>query len=299
MNISPVAPVSFKSTAAVADDAVKKVPKIVKMVKNTKAYNLAEKALDKYVIENIAKGMGKVANLKPVGGFIDQINNWKSPYQRLCDIGSVVLTVFTVKDTLKSKKISDERKPFMVVNNILVTAVSSLLAGLIDRFSYEPQRQITNAFIQDYAKKVTPEFVKDYIADPKNASFVKEKGLKNLGVEEATKEIIMKNYDKFAAGLSKFKSTFIFTAIVRFLVPVAFIPITAKIIDKLEDRAKEKKGQKESQNAQAQPANPVQPQAQTQNTMQPQAPNAVQPQMQNNAQLQGGSLINKIIPPVK
>ena len=262
MNISPIkAPMNFKSAASVADDTLKKAPKLGETIKNTGVYKWSQEQFDKYVIENIAKGMGRITDLKATGKAIDQMNKWKSPDQRLCDLGSVVRTVFTVKDSIKSKKINDDRKPFMVVNNILVTAVSSTLAGLIDRFSYEPQRQISNAFIQGYAKKVTPDFVREYIANPKNASFVKEKNLKELmensDIEEAGRRIIMKNYDKFAAGLGKFKSTFIFTSIVRFLVPVAFIPITAKIIDKLEARAKEKKNQKTNETQKEGVQNPV------------------------------------------
>ncbi len=170
--------------------------------------------------EGLAHVIGKFSNTKLADKMVKAMDRLgKHPYARIGDFASIVLTLFNLQDIAKSKKIEKERKPSLMLNTALVTAVSSTAAFAIDAAT-------------------------DPLVDKINLSY------KNL-VKDANGVYDLEKVAKYQRGLNKLKSLSIFSLIVRFAVPVFIVPVTGIILE----RSKKKKEQQKLEAQAAQAAN--------------------------------------------
>ncbi len=172
-----------------------------------------DKAVDGYS-EILARGIGKLTDTKLGTLSIEKLGNMKEPIQKMSNLASIILTLSTIKDTAKSKKIDSERKPFLILNTALVTAVSTTASLVLDKVTKKPMDKITEA----YAK------------------------LHNIDYSTPVRH---PDLNAYKGTLKTLKSVSIFTLIVRFGVPVLLVPITAKILSKF-DKSKKTDEQKDT-----------------------------------------------------
>jgi|GEM_PF-5295145 len=160
----------------------------------TKFYNRITDPLTDKIAHTVA-GLHRKTN---PGAFVDRINSnpWlkKHSHQIMLNMASFAYTATLVTNTAKSKNIEKDRKPMLMLNAILVTAISSTLSFLID--------------------KKTEGFVKD----------LKEKYIKH---HKITDETALYNLD---GSMKKMKSVVLFTTIVRLGIPLLMVPITGSIV---------------------------------------------------------------------
>lgn len=166
------------------------------------------KGYDKFT-DKIAEGLAWLAKRDLSKSAMEGMSaTFKKPAARMMDLASAVYTISLMKNTASSKKIKKEQKPILLLNAVLVTVVSSTTAAVIDRFT-DP--------ILDKANEIYATLTK--------------------------KEGMLSNKD-FAHGASKTKSMFIFNLIVRFVIPLTMIPISASIIKKIQVNQEAKQKQK-------------------------------------------------------
>ena len=224
---------------------------------------------DKF-INNLAKGVEKIS----ISGFGEKIvrgmHSLPSPLNktsaRMGDIESGIITGYWVQNTIRSKKIDPEQKLGLNVHTVLVTLVSSACAFVIDT-ALDP---IINKCKKNYAKtlentakqalksentaETLKEGYKNLLGNSKAVSEI-SKALKNKNIENLFDEAgnMIKNTDltntiddlvqTYGKKLTKFKSLTVFTAVVRFLVPVLMVPISGRLKQKIKEAKKEKEAQ--------------------------------------------------------
>ncbi len=208
-------------------------------------------------IDNFAKGLEKLA----VSGFGQGCTNTmarlcKKPSPRMGDLESWLLTGYWVGSTTMSKKIEPDQKLGMNVHTVSVSAVSSVLALLIDS-ALDP---LINMAKNSYSRQLTSaaQDVLDRIKSGENidaAETIKQNCSKLYHINGAVKKLfedgkmfegpeleqaIKKVTKSYGKDLGKFKSLTIFTLVVRFLVPVLMVEASAKIKQAIKKKRQEK-----------------------------------------------------------
>lgn len=236
---------------------------------NPNKNNIAFKgSLKDTVINSIALNVEKLSMSKAGESCVNSLASLpkvlNKPSARMADIESVLVTLYWINNTLKSKKIEPSQKLGLNVHSATVTLVSStcafiidtMLDGLIDKTSAK-YGNIINEIVQE-----VPENLKQTKDKEKIANFLKEKASTLLNSEEIVKSFSNIDFndkelvDKTVRGLSstykkqlsKFKSLTIFTFVVRFLVPVLMVPVSGKIKRKIVEARKEKEQKTENAN---------------------------------------------------
>lgn len=184
---------------------------------------LFTRAADKLgLVELIAQGTAKLSQTKFSENLVNFSRKFASPSARWADAESVAITFFYMYNTWKSDKIDEERKVPSMIQNAAVTIVSSLAAAAIDAACKPLIDKLTLAY-QDLPKET----------------------IAKLGNKSAKQF-----YD--AAG--RLKSNTIFTAVVRFIIPVMMVPIVGKIVSMVKENAEKNKADEENKQKITQPA---------------------------------------------
>ncbi len=232
---------------------------------NKNSNNTTNVAFTGNVTDNIAKGLSKGIEKLSMTNFgensVKLLSKAKKPSARMADIESILLTSYWVQNTLRSKKIDPDQKLGLNIQTVLVTAVSSsaafiidwLLDGLINKgktkYSLEIQNNIKQLVNNNQVKEI-PDLsnaIKESCKKLNNPEGIAKEFVKK-GINNITDEEIKTLADKLASGygkkLSKFKSLTIFTLVVRFLVPVLMVKPAGKIKQKIKKMQQEKEQQK-------------------------------------------------------
>ncbi len=224
-------------------------------------------------VDTLAKGVEKISTSGFGESIVKGMHKLPRPFNktsaRMGDIESGIITAYWVQNTARSKKIDPDQKLGLNVHTVLVTLVSSACAFLIDT-ALDPVigkcKKNYSKTLEDSAKTALKT------VNPNEASKVLQEGCKNLlGNSKAVKDLseaikgkqlgdlfneagemlkdtelthaiddLVKTYGK---KLTKFKSLTVFTAVVRFLVPVLMVPISGKLKQKIKEAKKEKEAQ--------------------------------------------------------
>ncbi len=208
--------------------------------------NTSFKGVEKKVTEAdkfIAQQVAKLSQTRGSQKLVDVTRKLKSAPARWCDLESVAVTLFYMWNTWKSEKIDEERKVPSMIQNGAVTIASSAAAAMVDSLCDPIVDKIVLKYIDLYNKN--PDFIK---------------------------QIEGKKPKDFYGAIKKLKSNTVFTAVVRFIIPVLMVPVVGKIVEKLNEKKKEQ--QEESKELQTQTIAAVQaqqaPQTQQAEQSQPQ-----------------------------
>ena len=232
---------------------------------NKNSNNTTNVAFTGNVTDNIAKVLSKGIEKLSMTNFgensVKLLSKAKKPSARMADIESILLTSYWVQNTLRSKKIDPDQKLGLNIQTVLVTAVSSsaafiidwLLDGLINKgktkYSLEIQNNIKQLVNNNQGKEIPDlsNVIKESCKKLNNPEGIAKEFVKK-GINNITDEEIKTLADKLASGygkkLSKFKSLTIFTLVVRFLVPVLMVKPAGKIKQKIKKMQQEKEQQK-------------------------------------------------------
>lgn len=232
--------------------------------KNIAFTGFVDKALDKSVsvFENAAMS-------KPGEALVEGVSKLaKKPSARMSDVESIGLTAFWVADTAMSKKIDSDQKLGLSTHNILVTAISSVSALILDAITDPVVDKAKNTYL-DKVKTTASEAraklkegadmkeIEKLVSDSTSKLFAGGK-VKELLTNKDNLKLDPKELDsaienmafKYGKKLSKFKSLTIFTLVVRFLVPVMTVKLSKKVKAKLIEWSKNRKANKEQNNVQ-------------------------------------------------
>ncbi len=177
--------------------------------------------------ELIARGTSKLAQTKTSDKLIESVQTWKSPSARWCDLENAAITFFYMYNTFKNKDIDEERKLPSMIQNAAVSIAATIASASVDKL-FNP--------IIDKAALEYQNFSKDTMEKLCNAS--KYKNLKSV-----------KDYH---GAIKKLKSNTIFTAVVRFIIPVIMVPAVGTLVAKLKEYRNKKAGITEADNKQIQ-----------------------------------------------
>jgi len=173
--------------------------------------------------EHIARGTAKLSQTKISKDLVDWTRKRAHGPARWCDMESVAVTFFYMWNTWKSDKVDEERKVPSMIQNGAVTIASSAAAALID------------AALDPAIDKI---------------------GLKYMELEKTNpdliKEIGGRSAKDFYSAIKKLKSNTVFTAVVRFIIPVMMVPVVGKIVAKLNEKKKEQEEENKEQNLKTQ-----------------------------------------------
>ncbi len=189
-------------------------------IKNKQNLNFkgAEKEATK-LDKTIAKGVAWLAQTKGSDKLVNATRRFKSAPARWCDIESVAVTLFYMWNTWKSDKIDEDRKVPSMIQNGAVTIASSAAAALVDS-AFDP-------LIDKIALKYRDIYNND---------------------KDLVKQIGGKNPKEFYGAIKKLKSNTVFTAVVRFIIPVLMVPVVGKIVSKINEKRNEDKEEEQKNN---------------------------------------------------
>ncbi len=188
--------------------------------------------------DGIADVIGKASTTKLSKKLVVGLSKLPKPAARMSDLASIAVTYFYVNNTRKSSKIAEERKMPLMINNVLITAVSSTMAFTIDAFSDVFLKGARNALAEnkatDVIKKATEQF-------PDLAKKGDDKALGKLAEDVIGSSGFKKALGDFEGRLGKAKSLTVFSFVVRFLVTILMVPVTGKLVDMVEKKTIESK----------------------------------------------------------
>lgn len=230
--------------------------------------------LDK-AVDISTRGIEHAAMSKPGEKLAYTLAKFKKPSARMADLESIGITAYWVGSTAMSKRIDPDQKLGLNVHSVLVTAISSTAAFLLDALTDGFVTSSETAYLDRVKEtaKGAKEKLKAGATDEEIKKFVK-KNTSNLFdskkvMETLTdKEILNLEPKKLASELenlsaayskklSKFKSLTIFTLVVRFLVPVLTVKMSKKIKNKIIDWTKQRRIEKENKAKAAQDSKTV------------------------------------------
>ena len=178
------------------------------------------------------------------------------PSARMADLESILVTLYWINNTNKSKKIEPSQKLGLNVHSATVTIVSStcafiidtLLDGLIDRTAKKYGNiieEIAQTIPENIKQSANKEELINFLKEKTSTLLNSEKIVKSLSnVDLANKDSITQAINSLSSTykrqLSKFKSLTIFTFVVRFLVPVLMVPVSGTLKKKIVERQKQK-----------------------------------------------------------
>lgn len=215
----------------------KKQSRLAKYITDAEAYKAIKKHTDKVeekITSGIAWTIGKTANTELSKKIVIGLSHFKKISARMADLASIAITFFYVNNTRKSKKIEEERKMPLMVNNIAITVVSSTMAALIDKGSDIVLDRVKGALCLQKGKQV----LDNVIEKVPNI----EKELNGRNIQEFADDILkskefrtkIKDYTK---RFEKAKSLTIFAFTVRFLVTVLMVPVAGKIVKMIKEKS--------------------------------------------------------------
>ena len=197
------------------------VPKVAK-----KAQKEMSPAYNK-LTDGIAVGIGKLANTNTSKKIVNGLNYFAKPSARMADLASIAITFFYVNNTRKSKKIEQERKMPLMINNVAVTVVSSTMAATIDK--------VSDVFLDkvktDVCIKNGVKVLNKVIEKVPEVAQQGDDQLKELGKAILKSDDFRHGLKDYTKCVEKAKSLTIFSFVVRFLVTVLMVPVAGKIVE--------------------------------------------------------------------
>lgn len=209
-------PKSFKGVEKVVQTATDTIN-----TKPPKKDGIIVRMLNKYfhLNEHIAKGVAALSQTEASKWIVNGTRKFKSAPARWCDFESFAVTFFYMWNTWKSEKVDEERKVPSMIQNGAVTIASSAAAALVDA-AFDP--------------------------------IIDKIGMKYLELEKTNpgliKEIGGRSAKDFYDAIKKLKSNTVFTAVVRFIIPVLMVPVVGRIVAKLNEKKKEQEEELNKQN---------------------------------------------------
>lgn len=232
--------------------------------------------LDK-AIDISTRGIEQAAMSKPGEKIVHGLAKVsKKPSARMSDLESIGITAYWVGSTAMSKRIDPDQKWGLNVHSVLVTAISSTAAFILDAITDGVINKSESAYLDRLKETVTTaqqklkegadaEAIKKLVKKNTSNLFNSEKVLKTLANKETlelNEKELTRELENLACGyskkLSKFKSLTIFTLVVRFLVPVLTVKMSKRIKNKIIDWTKQRRLEKEAQAKEAQEAQKTQ-----------------------------------------
>ena len=215
----------------------KKENKLFKLITNAKAYQVYKKYTNKAedkITSGIAWLIGKTANTEASKNIVFGLSHFKKISARMADLASFAITFFYVNNTRKSKKIEEERKMPLMVNNITITVVSSTMAALIDKGSDVILDRVKGALCLKKGKQVLDNVI-EKVPDI-------EKELNGRNIQEFADDVLKSKEFRtkikdYAKRFEKAKSLTIFSFTVRFLITVLMVPVAGAIVKKIKEKA--------------------------------------------------------------
>ena len=235
--------------------------KNVKFKQNPKNSNISFKgSLQDTAINNIALNVEKLSMSKFGQACVNSLASLpkilNKPSARMADLESILVTLYWINNTNKSKKIEPSQKLGLNVHSATVTIVSStcafiidtLLDGLIDRTAKKYGNiieEIAQTIPENIKQSANKEELINFLKEKTSTLLNSEKIVKSLSnVDLANKDSITQAINSLSSTykrqLSKFKSLTIFTFVVRFLVPVLMVPVSGTLKKKIVERQKQK-----------------------------------------------------------
>ena len=196
--------------------------------------------------EQIAKGVAWLSQTKASEKLVEWTQKLPNATARWADLESVAITIFYMWNTWKSDKIEEDRKVPSMIQNAAVTIASSGAALVIDEACQPFINKLTEAYENLPKEKI------------KKLAEIRAKGLSAEELKELAekgKDAAMGTKDFYDASC-KFKTNTVFTAVVRFIVPVLMVPVVGKIVEKMkankaqEEEAANNNNQETAQNTQ-------------------------------------------------
>jgi len=183
----------------------------------------------------MATGMGKLSKTRVAKKIPEALMKFEKPSPRISDLSSIVLTLSLLQNTAKSKTIEKERKPYLLLNTALVTAVSSTASAIVDKSTDGLLESLKKAYMSE-------KFGFDDKKIQKGLLQLKE--LKKTGVVSPENLVMsddqVKALKTFMRGTNKLKSHTIFSFVVRFASPLLVVPLTSAILNLIEKISKKK-----------------------------------------------------------
>lgn len=214
------------------------------------------------ISKSLAKGVEYISMTKTGEKAVNKLAYFKKPSARMADLESILLTVYWLQNTSRSKKIDPDQKLGLNIQTALVTVVSSIMAAVIDKIFDKPMEKIETSFTNVLSanieklkeeikngKEITnlQETIKESCSNLAGAGTIAKKlastGLTDDGKIQEVIRDLTKNYGK---KIGKLKSLTIFTLVVRLIVPVMMVPIGGKLKNKIKEYQAKKENQKTS-----------------------------------------------------
>ncbi len=203
--------------------------------------------------ELIAKSAAALAQTKTSDKLVKATQTWKSPSARWCDLENAAITFFYMYNTAKSKDIDEERKLPSMLQNAAVSIAATIASASVDKL-FDP---LINKTGYEY-QNLSEEAVKKLYNNSKHHN--------------------LKSVKDYHGAIKKLKSNTVFTAVVRFIIPVIMVPAVGTLVAKLKEYRNKKMGLTEAnakqiqniqnQIANYQQANPLNPIGKLQNNAQ-------------------------------
>lgn len=185
------------------------------------------------ITKGIAKGIGALAPTNTSKKLVEGLNHFKKPSARMADLASIAITFFYVNNTMKSKKIDEDRKMPLAINNVTVTVVSSTMAALIDKASDVFLDRVKGAFYHQKGVEVLDKVIEKVPSLAKE----NENDLAELGKTILQSKEFKRGLKDYTKRVEKAKSLTIFSFVVRFLVTVLMVPVAGKLVSMIKNSA--------------------------------------------------------------
>ncbi len=176
--------------------------------------------------ELIAQGAAALSQTKISKGLVNATKTWKSPSARWCDLENAAITFFYMYNTAKSKDIDEERKLPSMLQNAAVSIAATIASALVDS-AFDPLIDKVGFEYQNLPKEAVEKL-------GNNSKY----GIKSVA-----------DYHK---SIGKLKTSTVFTAVVRFIIPVIMVPAVGFLVAKLKEYRNKKAGITEADTKQIQ-----------------------------------------------
>jgi len=177
--------------------------------------------------ELIARGTSKLAQTRVSDKLVSATQTWKHPSARWCDLENAAITFFYMYNTARSKDIDEERKLPSMLQNASVSIAATAASASVDRL-FDPLIDKAAFEYQNLPKQAVQK------------------------LKSNSKHGIINSVKDYHGAIKKLKSNTVFTAVVRFIIPVIMVPAVGALVAKLKEHRNKKMGITEADTKQAQ-----------------------------------------------
>lgn len=246
----------------------KRQPKTALSFKANPLFEISRKKIDpetySWVAKKLAKPMSWLINTKFSNYLSAQLGKLQNSISHLSALVSVSISSFYAYGAATNKNLPDERRGYLITNSILGGAVGIALSYLIDFLFKKPLEETeiarknilkplmpnlkngekldVNIDLKEFAAKfgIKADNLLDYMGfNVKNYNHADSLTIKEVlhKLGDNSEKDFVNGIKRFAEaqknGANRFKSLMVFTPIVRFIAPLAAIPLAAVIYNKI------------------------------------------------------------------